>query len=114
MPLYSSVYIIVFVNMQFIQVHTEVYVPRWGRGHVPSSPLQPYFRVQVEEEEQRACTVIRFQWGHRRIRQGGTPGREAGGHLAARANSCHSSTCQLSFCVIVSEIEEVAALCLER
>ena len=25
--------------------------------------------AQVEEEEQRACTVIRFQWGHRRIRQ---------------------------------------------
>ena len=72
---------------------TQVYVPRWAGGHVPSSS-QPYFRVQVEAEW-RSCTVIRFQWGHRRIRPSGKS--RARGHLA-QANSCQTPAPPVTLC----------------
>ena len=80
-----SVSILSIFKCMFAFGDTQVYVPRWAGGHVPSSS-QPYFRVQVEAEW-RSCTVIRFQWGHRRIRPSGKS--RARGHLA-QANSCQT------------------------
>ena len=61
----------------------------------PTSVCKCSPQVEVEGvlkwRRRRACTVIRFQWGHRRIRTGKS--RDMLGHLAARANSCQSCIC---------------------
>ena len=84
--------------------HTQVYVPRWGgKGTcLPTSVYeckqqQPKWRWGVLKWRSW-CTVIRFQWGHRRIRRG--PGKVLTWLRAARA----CSTCHL----VSSDLSEVA------
>ena len=83
--------------------HTSVCAQVGWKGHVPSSTSvyeckqQPKWRWGVLKWRSW-CTVIRFQWGHRRIRRG--PGKVLTWLRAARA----CSTCHL----VSSDLSEVA------
>ena len=84
-------------TVECVCVHTSVYVCAhtsvcaqvgWqGARAFLLTTLLPCASAAQVLKWRRACTVIRFQWGHRRIRSGKSRDMSTG-HLAARANSC--------------------------